>query len=237
MGVSVLKVCSERHPDLHVGEDRLTWWNRPESRRWGFRNLHWLNRYGFSVRSGSILPLRKRTVRQIGSRPDVQRLVANGMFDGMIVVQGRDILFERYAADFGPDIPHSIQSITKTTLTLIYGRLVADGLIDLESKVEEHLPEIGSGYRGATVQQVLDMNVTNNFDEDYTAPYETPPADGERTGYSRQEIAMGWRLPPEGEEEMSLRSFLVSLVHDGTANPANETIYKSPNTDIAAWIA
>lgn len=226
-----------RHPDLCVDEDRLTRWNRPESRRWGFRNIHWLNRYGFSVRSSRILPLRTRTIRQIGARPDVQRLVANGMFDGMIVVQGQDILFERYAPDFGPDMLHSIQSITKTTLNLIYGRLVADGLIDLESRVEEHLPEIGSGYRDATVQQVLDMNVMNNFDEDYSTPYERPPGPGERTGYSRQEISMGWRLPPEGEEEMSLRAFIAMLADDGTTNPDNQTCYKSPDTDVAAWIA
>ena len=226
-----------RNPDLVVGDDNLNAWNQPDTRRWGFRNVHWLNRYGFSARSSHVLPLRKRIDRHIGDMPEVRRLTTTSMFDAMIVVQGRDILFERYAPDFGPDIPHSIQSISKTTLNLIFGRLVAEGLVDLEAKVEQYLPEIGSGYRGATVQQVLDMNVMNNFDEDYTATYDPPPGPGERIGYGREEITLGWRLPPPGEPEQSLRAFVSELVDDGTTNPDNITHYKSTNSDVAAWIA
>jgi hypothetical protein len=37
-------------------------------------------------------------------------------FSAMIVIQGQHILFERYARDFGTSCPHSIQSITKTTM-------------------------------------------------------------------------------------------------------------------------
>ncbi len=225
------------NPHLVVGDNNLNAWNQPEVRRWGFRNIHWLNRYGFSVRSSHVLPLQKRIDRHIGDMPEVRRLTTTSMFDAMIVVQGRDILFERYARDFGPDTPHSIQSISKTTLNLIFGRLVAGGLVDLEAKVETYLPEIGSGYRGATVQQVLDMNVMNNFDEDYTAPYDPPPGPGERIGYGREEITLGWRLPPPGEPEQSLRDFVCKLVDDGTTNPDNITHYKSTNSDVAAWIA
>ncbi|MEM7121347.1 MAG: serine hydrolase [Pseudomonadota bacterium] len=226
-----------RNPQLVVGDDNLNTWNQPDTRRWGFRNVHWLNRYGFSTRSSHVLPLRKRIDRHIGDLPEVRRLTTTSIFDGMIVVRGQDILFESYAPDFGPDMPHSIQSISKTTLNLIFGRLVAEGLVELEAKVEHYLPEIGSGYRGATVQQVLDMNVMNNFDEDYTAPYDPPPGPGERIGYGREEISLGWRLPPEGEPEQSLRGFVCDLVDDGTTNPDNITHYKSTNSDVAAWIA
>ena len=226
-----------RNPHLVVGDDNLNMWNQPETRRWGFRNVYWLNRYGFSVRSSHVLGLQKRIDRHIGDMPEVRRLTTTSMFDAMVVVQGCDILFERYAPDFGPDMLHSIQSITKTTLNLIYGRLVAGGLVDLEETVGHYLPDIGSGYRGATVQDVLDMNVMNNFDEDYTAPYDPPPGPGERIGYGREEITLGWRLPPAGEPEQSLRAFVSELVDDGTANPDNITRYKSTNSDVAAWIA
>ena len=52
-----------------------------------------------------------------------------------------------------------MMSITKTTMHLVFGRLVEDGVIDLDSKVRDHLPEIGSGYSEATVRAVLDMDV------------------------------------------------------------------------------
>jgi CubicO group peptidase (beta-lactamase class C family) len=226
-----------RNPDLDVDRDNTTTWNRAGSRRWGFRNVHWMNRQGLIIRPSRVLPLRTAIKREIGMRQDVQGVMASGLFSGMIVAQGRDVLFERYADDFGPAMPHSIQSITKTTLTLIIGRLVAEGRIDLTRGVEEFIPEIGSGYRGATVQQVLDMNVMNNFDEDYEAPYDQALSPEGRTGYGRQEISGGWRLPPDGQETPSLREFLATIADDGGSNAANIMHYKSPNTDVAAWLA
>ena len=34
--------------------------------------------------------------------------------------------------------------------------------------VERWVPEIGSGYRGATIQHVLDMDVANDYTEDFS---------------------------------------------------------------------
>jgi len=79
------------------------------------------------------------------------------------------------------------------------------------------------------------MNVTNNFDEDFSAPYEGD--DNGRVGYLREEVSFGWRLPPTGEQEVSLRDFVMELVSDGTENANNVTQYKSPTTDVAAWVA
>ncbi len=226
-----------RNPHLEVDADNLGYWNRPENRRWGFRNLHWLHRHGLSLRAHHMLPLLTRIDRTIGDMPEVRRLTETTMFCGMVVAQGREVRFEKYAPDFGPDTPHSMQSITKTHLNLIYGRLVANGRIDLERRVEDYLPRIGSGYRGATVQQVLDMNVMNNFDEDYAAPYDPWPADGARLGYGQEEVAMNWRLPPPGHPGIGVRQLAVDLIDDGTSNPDNVTHYKSANTDLAGWIA
>ena len=54
----------------------------------------------------------------------------------------------RYAADFGP-LPetrvHSAQSVGKANVHLIFGRLVAAGLVDLSHPVGRYLPQIGSG--------------------------------------------------------------------------------------------
>ena len=107
-------------------------------------------------------------------------------FSGMCVLRGQQLLYEKYNRDFGADKPHSIQSITKTYLPLIMGRLHSEGLMDLEKSVSEYLPDVGPGYADSTVQQVLDMAVHNNFVEDYS-----DNGCCSKHGYSRMEVAMG----------------------------------------------
>ena len=67
----------------------------------------------------------------------------------------------------------------------IFGRLLAAGLVDLSHTVGRYIPDIGSGYASATLQQVLDMDVTNNFVEGYSDVYSPAPEIGETEGYSR----------------------------------------------------
>ena len=43
--------------------------------------------------------------------------------------------------------------------------------LDLNKKISDYLPDIGSGYASATVQDVLDMNIENSYSEDYNDPY------------------------------------------------------------------
>ena len=79
-----------------------------------------------------------------------------------------------------------MQSIAKTTMNHIFGRLVENGRIDLGRKVVGYIPEIGSGYAGANVQQVLDMDVMNNFNEGYDDSHSPAPGPGEPVGYGGQ---------------------------------------------------
>ncbi len=226
-----------RNPELDVGRDNLAAWNRAERRREGFRGLHLLHRHGLVLRSSRVLVLRRRIDRRLGDMAALRRLTEGAAFCAMAVVRGCDLLFEAYAHDMDPDMPHALQSITKTNLNLVFGRLVASGSVDLESRVETYVPEVSSGYRGATVQQLLDMAVANNFDENYEAPWNPPPAPCERLGYGQEEIAMNWRLPPPGHAPYGVRELACRLVADGMANPENATLYKSVNSDLAGWIA
>lgn len=226
-----------RNPDLVVNDDNLAGWNQAANRRHGFHNLHLLQRYGLLIRSPDVMVLNRDIDRRIGDLPETRRLTSTTEFSAMAVAQGSTLLFEKYAPDFGPDRPHSMQSMTKTTLNLVYGRLVEDGVIDLAAKVADYIPEIGSGYARATIQQVLDMDVVNVFNEDYDDPYSPAPAPGEPVGYGRQEVGLSWRLPPEGEDEYSMRDFILTIASDDIVNRSGETNYKSPNTDLLGWIA
>jgi CubicO group peptidase (beta-lactamase class C family) len=226
-----------RNPDLVVNQDNLAGWNMPHRRRHGFHNLHLLQRYGLLIRSPDVMMLNTDIDRRIGDLPEARRLTSTNEFSAIAVVQGDRLLFERYAPDFGPDRPHSMQSMTKTTLNLVFGRLVEDGVIDLGATIADYIPEIGSGYAAATIQQVLDMNVVNVFNEDYDDPYSPAPAPGEPVGYGRQEVGLSWRLPPAGEDEYSMRDFITTIASDDISNPSGETNYKSPNTDLLGWVA
>ena len=158
------------NPDLVAGESHRPHWNEPENRRHGFHNLHRIARYGQSYRAGSVLQLETAADLAIARRDDVARHCASPWFSAMVVARGKQVLFERHAADFPRDQPHSIMSISKTVMMLEIGRLWAAGKLGLEEKLGDILPWAGAGYAAASVQDVLNMNVLNDYSEDYADP-------------------------------------------------------------------
>ena len=220
------------NPDLQVGTDHKPRWNSADGRRHGFHNLHRIARYVQSFRAGDVLSLHRDTDVALAARPDVAQLTGLPFFSAMVVLRGDRVLFERYAPDFGPDQPHSIMSLSKTTMMLIIGRLVAEGRIDLAAPVDRYLPWVGPGYAKASVQDVLNMNVDNDYVEDYADPLCTA---------FLHEAATGLRLPGPGEAERTSKQFLATVgLAPGRSDTVNATglcMYRSANTDILAAIA
>jgi len=202
-------------------------WNQPDRRRHAFHNMHAVFRYSLGIRAPEVLRLGKVVDRRIGDLPSVRRLTGTTYFSGMVAVRGGDVLFEAYAPDFGPRQPHSIQSITKTTMNLVFGLLVEQCAVDLDRAVRHYLPDIGSGYATATVQDVLDMNVTNDYSEDYRDPL---------ASVFLHEAAMGWRLPGEGRE-LTNREYIRGIKSADLYNRTGLVQYKSANTDVIGEIA
>lgn len=218
------------NPDLAVGGDRRPRWNSAPHRRHGFHNLHRLARYVQGFRAGRVLDLRLSADRTIAAREDVRRLTASPWFSAMAVTEGNRLVFEAYAPDFGPQAPHSIMSVSKMAVNLILGQLWEEGKVDLEAPVGQYLPWIGPGYHGARLQDVLNMNVLNGYNEDYHNP--------DTTAFLH-EAAMGMRLPT-GTEKTN-RGFLAGIgLAPGaldTVNPGPTCLYKSANTDVLAMVA
>jgi len=161
------------NPDLVVVEGNKSRWTHADHRRHGCHHLHRIARYGTSFRAARVMVLEKRMDVRIAELDAVRHFTSLPWFSAMLVVRGQHILFERYAPDFGSEAPHSIQSITKTTMNLIVGRLVERGLLDLARPIGHYLPEIGSGYATATVQQLLNMDVVNEYSQDFADPQAT----------------------------------------------------------------
>ena len=214
--------------DLVAQPGEMEGWNSPQHRRASFHNLHRIVRYGFSVRAPEVLKLTSSTDTRIGQLDSVQKLCNANIFSAMVVLRGEQLVYEQYAPDFGPHQAHTIMSITKTMTHLIFGRSVEDGLIDLNAKVRDYLPEIGSGYADAAIQNVLDMNVVNDYSEDYSDPHTTA---------LDHNTSMGWRLPAADTRLTSNREFLCTIKSDDLLNRSEEVNYKSASTDVLAWVA
>ena len=216
--------------DLVTRDDNKARWNLPDTRRHGFQNLHRLARYGLNFRSDHVLALTHDADRRIGEDPDVQALTSTDHFCAMVVIKDQALLYEKYAPDFSANHPHTIMSISKMTLNLILGELVAAGKVNMDAKISEYLPGIGSGYSDATVQQVANMDIENSYQEDYSDPH---------TGSYAQELAIGWRLPEEGQQEPSMQEFLATITaptNGSLENITGHALYKSANTDVLAWL-
>lgn len=217
------------NPDLTVGADARPRWNSAPHRRHGFHNLHVTTRYAQSYRAARVLDLRLSADLSIPAREDVVRLTRHPAFSAMVVTEGNRVLYESHAPDFAPTQPHSIMSISKMSTNLMIGKLWEEGRLDLAAKIGDILPWIGPGYAGATVQQVLNMDVHNGYDEDYHNP--------DTTAFLH-EAAMGMRLPI-GREPTN-RAFVANIgLAPGakdTTNPTGICLYKSANTDVLAYV-
>ena len=99
-----------------------------------------------------------------------------------------------------------MQSITKLHLHLIYGALFAQGRAHPDQRMGEILPDIGPAYAQARIGDVLDMNIENDFSEDYANPL---------ADCYREEAALGWRLLASDPPELRLRDFVASLTATG----------------------
>lgn len=222
-----MNIPSIANPDLVTQFDNKAHWNLPDHRRHGFHHFHTTMLYSMTLRAPRVLPLRKEIDWTIGERPGVARFLAMPHFSAFVVARGERILYESYAPDFGVTRPHPICSITKTTLNLMLGRAAADGIVDLDERVRTYLPEIGTGYAEATVKEVADMNVANEFTEDYSDPHST---------VYNMDAATGWRLPREGQKEETPRSFVCGIGSNDTTNRTGYAIYNSANSIVLGWI-
>ena len=224
------KLVSVRNPELTTLKDNKASWNLPKTRRFGYRNLHKINRYSIFLRSDLILKLNSKPNKTIAKFPLVKKMTKNKSFCSLIVGNRQNILFEKYAKDFKKNQPQTIMSITKIFVNLFIGELVTNRLIDLNKKVSHYLPKIGSGYANAKIQDVLNMNVINSYTEDYTKAYSS--------SFMHEPVG-GWRLPKNLKNHLSQEEYLNTIKkskNKSLINNSEYAFYKSANTDVVGLI-
>ena len=214
--------------------DGLNWYE-PENRNLGFRNIDKVVPYPLEISKGS------GPVHEFGSDPqDLSKIpieyydeiitldeyLERSHTDAFLVLKGNDIVYEKYLR-MDPNERHAIQSPSKTIVAALLGNHVVNGDVDLNKKMKEYFPDIGSGYAEATLQQVLDMQVTNEFSFDFDDP---------NAHIHQYEVSAGFKPDVENKWPEGHRGFIKTNIASDDITGKESSQYQDPNTDIGAWI-
>ncbi len=151
--------------------------------------------------------------------------------DGFIVLKSGRIAYERYFNNMDDRTLHLSQSVGKSFVAATAGALAGRGLIDTAAPITEYLPELThTGWRGATLQQVLDMTTGVRFGEDYSDPY---------SDIGKLDVADGWKpIPPNTDPLFRWPHHTWELIETltETIRPHGALFsYRSIETDVLAF--
>jgi CubicO group peptidase (beta-lactamase class C family) len=203
----------------------------PPHNRYYFHHIDRLGvRHDWVARGGSPIPLRPA----IGDPPvfafrapgeargiDLEEYFDRNHVTGFLVLRGDTILVERYFHGADRRSRFVSQSVGKSIVSILVGVAVDQGKIRrVEDRVVEYLPDLAaSGYRDATVKNVLQMASGVDYSEDYR---------DSTSGAARIGAALITGRPPFSEFVRSMRP---------TATPPGTKFeYQSVNTQLLGWL-
>ncbi|MBX3569133.1 MAG: serine hydrolase [Rhizobiaceae bacterium] len=151
--------------------------------------------------------------------------------DGILVLKNGTIVVERYFNGMTERTLHLSQSMAKSVTATVFAILAGRGEMDASAQVTDYMPELAAtGWRGATLQQVLDMTTGVRFDESY----ENPCSD-----IGQVDVATGWKpVPPDSDPDFRWPSHMWELVLGlrDVVRPHGEAFeYRSIETDVLAF--
>lgn len=210
-------------------------WRKPPFNRWAFHHVRELvPSADIPNDPGAVRPLERAPADLLGVKvPNGEKALSFNAFleetqtDALVVLHRGKLVFEAYANGMTAATPHILMSVSKSVLGLVAGIAAADGKLDPQAPVADHVPEVeGTAYGGATVRHLLDMRAGVRFDEDYLA------TSGPIIEYRK---ATNWEPLAPGQEPMDLRGFYARLT--GRDGPHGRPWhYVSPNTDLLGWV-
>jgi CubicO group peptidase (beta-lactamase class C family) len=216
-------------------------WDRAPWNRWSFQHVRDMVPTAEVWRgTGKIheFPRREKALGTLrvtgldGQLSTLDHLLDNTYTDGFLVLKNGAIVTELYFNGMEQRTLHLSQSVAKSVTSAVAGILIARGLIDLAALVTHYLPELeNTAWRGATVQQVLDMTTGVTFSEEYADPY---------SEMGQLDVAAGWKLPPPGSDPAfswpsTVWNLILSCKRSDGPHGA-EFHYRSIETDVLAFV-
>jgi CubicO group peptidase (beta-lactamase class C family) len=161
-----------------------------------------------------------------GERWTVDEMLGAVACDGIAVLQGGSIMWERYANGMDDRTRHVCFSVSKTVTATLTGILIGRGDLDPDALVTDLVPEAAdSGWPGATVRHVLDMRAGIRWNEVYDE------RDGDVASYRH---AIGWWPRTTAQAPTDEYSLVASLEADRPHGGAFR--YQTPLTAMLGWI-
>ncbi len=155
-----------------------------------------------------------------------QSLTAN-YTDGIIVLHGGRVVYERYFGCLNEQRKHAAMSMTKSLTGLLAEILVAERTLDDQAMVAKLVPELASSAFGdAAVRQVMDMTTALDFSEDY--------ADPNAQIWSYSAAANPLPKPADYKGPVGYYQYLQTVAKRGTHGEAFG--YRTVNSDALGWI-
>ncbi len=203
---------------------------QPPYNRWSLMHLRELVPTRNVAVTGPPAALPRRPVDLSGLRVDLGsgRTVTVGDWlpaaytDGFIVLHHGNVVFERYYNGETAAMQHLMWSVTKSFTGTMMLALMEQGLVDANERVDHYVPELaGTAFGDATVQQMLDMTNSIDYNEEYYNP------DADITGFLNAML-------PGGE---GLYANLQGLKKKNPNFAHGEAFhYVTPDPDVLGWI-
>jgi CubicO group peptidase (beta-lactamase class C family) len=142
--------------------------------------------------------------------------------DALVALRGGRIVLEWLAPGVRPDEEHLLFSVTKAVTGTLACALASRGLLDPSAPAVDVVPEVaGSAMADTTIRQLMDMEASFSFVEDYS------PGPDVRA----YRDAAGWYPAPP--RTPTLKQYLATREPDG---PHGERFrYLSPTIDLLGW--
>jgi CubicO group peptidase (beta-lactamase class C family) len=218
-------------PDQRIPHDE---WDRAPWNRWTFQNVRqfvpttevW--RGDGAVREFGRKPadLTSAEFDDDGTTTNLQAWLDSSYTDGMLVLHRGEIVFEQYQNDMTERSLHLSQSMAKSVVAAVAGILIGRGLIDPAQPVTRYLPELeATAWKGASLQQVMDMTTGVSYVEDYEAL---------DSDIALTDIASGWKHPKPGLDAPDCIWDQILTLTESVREHGAQFQYRSIETDVLA---
>ncbi len=215
-------------------------WDRPPWNRWAFQHVREILPTAEVWRgTGPVRSLQRADVNldelavvdSLGAPTTLLGFLDETYTDGFLVLKNGAIAYERYFNGMHERTLHLSQSVAKSFVGMVAGILIERGLLDVSALVTSYLPELEqTGWRGAILQQVLEMTTGTQFSEEYTNPH---------SDIGQLDVASGWKpMPSDSDANFRWPRHMWELVTGLTqADRLHGELfsYRSIETDVLAF--
>ncbi|MBQ0742708.1 MAG: serine hydrolase [Pseudomonas sp.] len=147
--------------------------------------------------------------------------------DATLIMLDGKVIYQAYHEGMPEQNPHMMWSMTKSFAGLLATQLMEEGVLDGQTLVTDYVPELkGSGWEGATLQQLLNMTA----DIDYSEVYADADSDVIKYAFAAGMLP----VPADFAGQRELYSYLPTIGADG--EHGERFMYRTVHTEVLGWV-